>query len=171
MDRTAPSCQKHWNADSVVFIRLYLDWVFFFFFCFLSPPSSTLFFIPLRPYSSSSLWQDELLRKKIQFLACDSSKASQILYRHPLPQHPHQGSSLLLRLLRLLRLLLSVESRRTTSVRTPSSGFAAEVFSMTVSTRTTALRRSLLTRKVSTSEKLRAVFLAAPNRSPFLPLP
>jgi hypothetical protein len=53
MDRTAPSCQKHWNADSVVFIRLYLDWVFFFFFfCFLSPPSSTHFFTPILPLLS-----------------------------------------------------------------------------------------------------------------------
>lgn len=41
---------------------------------------------------------------------------------------------------------------------------------MTVSTRTTGLRRSLLTRKVSTNEKLRAVFFAAASRSPFLPL-
>lgn len=48
-------------------------------------------------------------------------KEVECVQRQPLPQQPHQGSSLLLRDPRLLRLLLSAESRRTTTVRTASS--------------------------------------------------
>ena len=108
-------------------------------------------------------------------------------HRQPFPQHPHQGKSPLLRLLRLLRLPLSVlltESRRLTDVwRLVVAGSSAETSAEAAPDAPEAAAAAaaaaevdflkLRARKVSTSEKLRAVFLTKSGRwaAPLLPFP